>query len=147
MTPEKTVHVCRSHLSTHTHTHTDPEIHRGVLQGHTDAIWDLAVHAKTGLLLSCAADGTCRLWNHTLTSPQIKLFQAEPGMHTHVLYTAAVCCVPIELRYIPLLGSVGLRVSHLLTYFPSLSFSPLPLFLPPSFSFSPPPRLPMPHLS
>lgn len=57
----------------------DPEIHRGVLQGHTDAIWDLAVHPKSGLLLSCAADGTCRLWNHTLTSPQLKLFQAESG--------------------------------------------------------------------
>ncbi len=57
----------------------DPSVHQGVLQGHSDAIWDLAIHPTTGLLLSCAADGTCRLWNHQLTSPQIKLFQAESG--------------------------------------------------------------------
>jgi striatin 1/3/4 len=57
----------------------DPEEHRGVLQGHTDAIWDLAVHPKTSLILSCAADGTVRLWNHTLTSPLVKLLDAEPG--------------------------------------------------------------------
>lgn len=55
----------------------DPEEHRGVLQGHSDAIWDMAVHPKTGLILSCSADGTVRLWNHTLTSPQVKLFEAE----------------------------------------------------------------------
>ena len=67
-------------LCTHTLTHPDPEEHQGVLQGHSDAIWDLAVHHKSGLLLSCSADGSVRLWNHTLTSPQVKQFDAEPGI-------------------------------------------------------------------
>ena len=60
-------------------SNSDPEEHRGVLQGHSDAVWDLAVHPKSGLLLSCGADGSVRLWNHTLTSPQVKLFETEPG--------------------------------------------------------------------
>ena len=55
----------------------DPQLSMGELKGHTDAIWDLAVHPTSGLLLSCASDGTCRLWNHQLTNPQIKLYQVE----------------------------------------------------------------------
>ena len=49
----------------------------GELKGHTDAIWDLAIHPTSGVLLSCASDGTCRLWNHKATNPQLKLYQAE----------------------------------------------------------------------
>lgn len=56
---------------------TDPQLNMGELKGHTDAIWDLAVHPTSGFLLSCASDGSCRLWNHQLTNPQIKLYQAE----------------------------------------------------------------------
>ena len=55
----------------------DPEIHQGVLTGHRDAVWDLSVHPTTGLLLSCAADGSCRLWNHTQSSPLVREFVSE----------------------------------------------------------------------
>jgi len=55
----------------------DPEIHQGVLTGHRDAVWDLAIHPTTGLLLSCGADGSCRLWNHTQSSPMVQEFVAE----------------------------------------------------------------------
>lgn len=55
----------------------DPDIHQGVLSGHTDAVWGLVVHSSTGLVLSCAADGSCRLWDHHQTSPQIKEFRVE----------------------------------------------------------------------
>ncbi len=29
---------------------------------HTDAIWDLQHHLTKDLLVSCSADGTCKLW-------------------------------------------------------------------------------------
>lgn len=55
----------------------DAEVHQGVLIGHTNAVWDLAVHSSTGFLLSCASDGSCRLWNHRQTSPQVGEFRTE----------------------------------------------------------------------
>ncbi len=57
----------------------DSKIHQGVLFGHTDAVWDLCVHPVTGYLLSSAADGSCRLWNHHQTSAQIREFRTEPS--------------------------------------------------------------------
>ncbi|XP_065176566.1 striatin-like [Sycon ciliatum] len=46
------------------------------LAGHTDAVWDLAVHNSHTLLASASSDGTCRIWNwmsgnlmRTLTPP------------------------------------------------------------------------------
>ena len=122
----------RTHTHTHTHTtctHTDPDVHRGVLQGHSDAIWDLAVHSKLGLLLSCAADGTCRLWNHTQTSPQVKLFQAEPGIQESVFslysFSSFSCSLPQSL---------------------TLSFSlSLPLPLSPCIHLTLPPSPSLPH--
>ena len=33
------------------------------LEGHTDAVWDLAVHPFQSLVLSASADATIRLWN------------------------------------------------------------------------------------
>ena len=50
----------------------DPFVSQGALTGHTDAVWDLAMHPSMGLLLSCSADGTCRLWNkQQQTSPEV----------------------------------------------------------------------------
>ena len=45
--------------------------------GHTDAVWDLALHPTTGYILSCSADGSCRLWNHRQTSAQVREFRTE----------------------------------------------------------------------
>lgn len=56
---------------------SDPDLHQGVLTGHSDTVWGLAVHNTTGLLLSCGGDGTCRLWDHHQTSPQVQCFQTE----------------------------------------------------------------------
>ncbi|KAJ1822325.1 1,2-dihydroxy-3-keto-5-methylthiopentene dioxygenase [Coemansia sp. RSA 2599] len=33
------------------------------LVGHTDAVWDLSLSARAGLLASVGADGSCRLWS------------------------------------------------------------------------------------
>lgn len=59
----------------------DPDIHQGVLTAHRDAVWDLVVHPTTGRLLSCAADGTCRLWDHTQSTPMLQEFVAEQSMY------------------------------------------------------------------
>ena len=56
----------------------ESDIHHGILEGHTDAVWDLAVHSSSGSLLSCSADGTCRLWSRQLS--EVKCFQAETGV-------------------------------------------------------------------
>ena len=63
----------------------DPQLNMGELKGHTDAIWDLAIHPTSGLLLSCASDGTCRLWNHQATNPHLKLYQAEDSQSLFVI--------------------------------------------------------------
>jgi len=38
-----------------------------VLEGHTDAIWQLVISGQK--LLSCSADGSVRLWDPNLTKP------------------------------------------------------------------------------
>lgn len=43
----------------------DAEVLRASLEGHTDAIWGLAVNHTKGNLLSCSADGTVKLWSPT----------------------------------------------------------------------------------
>lgn len=58
----------------------DPEVHQGVLRSHSDAVWDLVVQSHTGHLLSCSADGTCRLWDHKSSTPQLQAFTCEKGL-------------------------------------------------------------------
>ena len=70
----------------------DPDIHQGVLQGHTDVVWDLAVHPTTGFVLSCGADGSCRLWNHHQTSPQIREFRTEQSKYLSKLVLNRMVC-------------------------------------------------------
>jgi striatin 1/3/4 len=38
-----------------------------VLEGHTDAVWQLVISGQK--LLSCSADGSVRLWDPNLTKP------------------------------------------------------------------------------
>lgn len=40
----------------------EPEVLNTTLQGHTDAVWGLSVLNSRQHLLSCAADGTVKLW-------------------------------------------------------------------------------------
>ncbi|XP_066426235.1 striatin-4-like, partial [Molothrus aeneus] len=41
----------------------DPRVLRGVLEGHSDAVWGLAFDVTGRRLASCSADGTVRLWD------------------------------------------------------------------------------------
>ncbi|XP_013780584.1 striatin-3-like [Limulus polyphemus] len=47
------------------------------LRGHTDAVWDLAVHTATTQLLSCAADGSVKLWSPHSKSPLLNTYTPE----------------------------------------------------------------------
>jgi WD40 repeat protein len=38
-----------------------------VLEGHTDAVWQLVISGQK--LLSCSSDGSIRLWDPNLTQP------------------------------------------------------------------------------
>ena len=69
---------------------TDPQLSVGELKGHTDAVWDFAIHPTSGLLLSCASDCTCCLWNHQVSNPQLKVYQAETSQLLNVS-----SCVPV----------------------------------------------------
>ncbi|KAK3718788.1 hypothetical protein QZH41_014041 [Actinostola sp. cb2023] len=51
-----------------------PNVKRNLLEGHTDAVWGLAVQTNSLQLLSCSSDGTCKLWNPTLKSPLLNTF-------------------------------------------------------------------------
>ena len=51
-----------------------------VLTGHTNAVWDLAVHNQQNYLLSCSADGSCRIWNPTIKTPLVNTYPATKGM-------------------------------------------------------------------
>ena len=44
---------------------------------HTDAVWDLAYQIETDQLLSCSADGTCKLWNPSIKSPLVQSYACE----------------------------------------------------------------------
>ncbi|EAL40293.3 AGAP008755-PA, partial [Anopheles gambiae str. PEST] len=41
----------------------DPEVMRCTIDGHTDAVWGLAVNHAKNTLVSCSADGTVKLWS------------------------------------------------------------------------------------
>ncbi|KAL5463206.1 hypothetical protein EMCRGX_G032085 [Ephydatia muelleri] len=58
----------------------NPDLYHAVLKGHSDAVWDLAIHPTSERLLSCAADGTCCLWDHQSSNPLLKVYAAEIGM-------------------------------------------------------------------
>lgn len=56
----------------------DPEVQRGILDGHSDAIWGLVLSQSSGLLASCSADGQCILWD-PVNSSQVKCISSEPS--------------------------------------------------------------------
>lgn len=55
----------------------DPHLFGETLVAHTDAVWDLAYHIDTDHLLSCSADGTCKLWSPSLKTPLIASYSSE----------------------------------------------------------------------
>jgi WD40 repeat protein len=46
-----------------------------VLEGHTDAVWQLALSGHK--LLSCSSDGSIRLWDSNLTVPLQSTFNSK----------------------------------------------------------------------
>lgn len=46
-----------------------------MLEGHTDAIWQLVISGQK--LLSCSADGSIRLWDPNLTEPLLSTFTSN----------------------------------------------------------------------
>ncbi|XP_065056919.1 striatin-like [Rhopilema esculentum] len=103
----------------------DPSVAGETLVAHTDAVWDLAVQAETDRLLSCSADGTCRLWNAELKSPLLCTYRAEneTGNPTSVAfsttdsgqmiasYTSSECvCFDLET------AKISLRLDSAKTY-------------------------------
>lgn len=49
----------------------DPEVMRCTLDGHTNAVWGLAVNHTKNSLVSCSADGTVKLWTPSGKIPQL----------------------------------------------------------------------------
>ena len=56
---------------------SDPNICGETFTAHTDAVWDLAYHIDTDHLLSCSADGTCKLWNPSSKTPLVESYTHE----------------------------------------------------------------------
>ena len=77
---------------------------RQILKGHTDAVWDVRVlPGPDDILVSCAADSTCRLWRHDTEEPLLATVHVLAGVacKSHVCRcllidfwcrTAIVCC-------------------------------------------------------
>ena len=61
----------------------EPNIFGETLIAHTDAVWDLAYQIDTDQLLSCSADGTCKLWNPSVKSPLIESYTCEGTLLQH----------------------------------------------------------------
>ncbi|XP_058820106.1 striatin-3 isoform X3 [Topomyia yanbarensis] len=49
----------------------DPEVMKCTLDGHTNAVWGLAVNHAKNSLVSCSADGTVKLWTPSGKIPQL----------------------------------------------------------------------------
>lgn len=49
----------------------DPEVMKCTLDGHTNAVWGLAVNHTKNSLVSCSADGTVKLWSPSGKIPQL----------------------------------------------------------------------------
>ncbi|XP_066923122.1 striatin-3-like isoform X1 [Clytia hemisphaerica] len=65
----------------------DPNIFGETLVAHTDAVWDLAYQIDSDQLLSCSADGTCKLWNPSIKSPLIQSYSCpDVGNPTSVTF-------------------------------------------------------------
>ncbi|XP_014666471.1 PREDICTED: striatin-3-like isoform X4 [Priapulus caudatus] len=58
----------------------DPSVLAATLTGHTGAVWGLSVHSSNNRLLSCASDGTVRLWQPYTKEPLLKTFTSENGL-------------------------------------------------------------------
>ena len=64
----------------------NPSVDKGSFKGHSDAVWDLAMHPRLGLLLSCSSDRTCQLWNRWQSSSEVTCipYAEELGLPTSV---------------------------------------------------------------
>ncbi|XP_055684897.1 striatin isoform X2 [Lutzomyia longipalpis] len=63
----------------------DPTVLKGTLEGHTDAIWGLAVNHTHGHLVSSSADGTVKLWAPQAKTPLLKTYTSDTeGIPTSV---------------------------------------------------------------
>ncbi|XP_048863466.1 striatin-like isoform X2 [Brienomyrus brachyistius] len=85
----------------------EPSVLRGELCGHTDAVWGLVYSSAHHRLLSCAADGTVRLWNAADTSPALAVFNEsrELGIPSSV---DLVCSEPAHMVASFSTGRMGL---------------------------------------
>ena len=41
------------------------------LEGHTDAVWDIAAHPSANVCISASADGTVKIWKYTESKPLV----------------------------------------------------------------------------
>ncbi|XP_071454671.1 striatin-3 [Hetaerina americana] len=55
----------------------DPGVLTLSLEGHTDAVWGLSIHAQRSQLLSCSADGSVRLWAPQSKVPHLSTYTSE----------------------------------------------------------------------
>jgi WD40 repeat protein len=55
-----------------------------VLEGHTDAVWQLVISGQK--LLSCSSDGSIRLWDPNLTQPLQSTFNSIFFLFSKVLF-------------------------------------------------------------
>uniref|UniRef100_A0A1L8DXR1 Putative cell-cycle nuclear protein n=1 Tax=Nyssomyia neivai TaxID=330878 RepID=A0A1L8DXR1_9DIPT len=63
----------------------DPSVLKGALEGHTDAIWGLAVNHTHGHLVSSSADGSVKLWAPQAKTPLLKTYTSDTeGIPTSV---------------------------------------------------------------
>lgn len=53
---------------------------KAVLEGHTDAVWDLALVRDESLLVSCGADGAVKVWDVSGSNPSLKLTWGYNGL-------------------------------------------------------------------
>lgn len=64
--------------------HLDSNVLCKVLEGHTDAVWQLVVSGQK--LLSCSSDGSVRLWDSNLTQPLQSTFKRTCSLSRKLLY-------------------------------------------------------------